>query len=221
MDNWFVKVIQEYYKEEGKDGRYRSWEHCYLAFYNAIEKKDRSNETKDYLSLQLAFYLASWGMYRGSSFLLQKDYTIHNEIVDLVLDQKYEELLGIECEKLKNKVDLLFELENKIKEKYIDKKKEIKENSNDKITDTLITKVLLGTLGCVPAYDRFFKNGLKKIKMKNIGFSKKSINELSDYYEKNKVELEQARKTMLIQGREYPQMKLIDMGFWMIGKETI
>lgn len=31
----------------------------------------------DYLSLQLAFYLASWGMYRGSSFLLQKYYRVH------------------------------------------------------------------------------------------------------------------------------------------------
>lgn len=27
-------------------------------------------------------------------------------------------------------------------------------------TDTLVTKVLLGTLGCIPAYDTFFINGV-------------------------------------------------------------
>ncbi|WP_167357013.1 hypothetical protein [Paenibacillus pectinilyticus] len=29
------------------------------------------------------------------------------------------------------------------------------------VTETLVTKVILGTIGCVPANDRFFQNGLK------------------------------------------------------------
>jgi hypothetical protein len=31
---------------------------------------------RDHAALQLGFYLASWGMYGGSSFLLQYDYTV-------------------------------------------------------------------------------------------------------------------------------------------------
>src|SRR5687768_10268886 len=61
-------------------GRYRSWEHCYRFFRQFATPGvviDRQTA-----ALQLAFYLASWGMYRGSSFLLQYDYTVHLAVVD-------------------------------------------------------------------------------------------------------------------------------------------
>lgn len=60
--------------------RYQSWEHCYKNFV-AYKDKELTEEVVDYLSLHLAFYLASWGMLRGSSFLLQKDYTVHKDTV--------------------------------------------------------------------------------------------------------------------------------------------
>ena len=56
----------------------------------------------DYLSLQLAFYLASWGMYRGSSFLLQKDYKVHEAVVKELLDSKYNCLFGLTCKMLRD-----------------------------------------------------------------------------------------------------------------------
>ena len=51
----------------------------------------------------LMFYLASWGMYRGSSFLLQKDYKIHIPVVEEVLKTKYNILFGVNCENLFDK----------------------------------------------------------------------------------------------------------------------
>ena len=36
------------------------------------------------MALHLGFYLASWGMYRGSTGLLQKDYQIHIEAVSII-----------------------------------------------------------------------------------------------------------------------------------------
>lgn len=71
-----IRSATNFYHEAKRDenGRYRSWEHCYSNFYHA---RGKDNADLDYLSLQLAFYLASWGMYRGSSFLLQKDYKVH------------------------------------------------------------------------------------------------------------------------------------------------
>jgi hypothetical protein len=36
---------------------------------------------KDAAALQLGFYLASWGMYRGSSFLLRRWSTVHVVVV--------------------------------------------------------------------------------------------------------------------------------------------
>ena len=44
-------------------------------------------EDGDHLALSSAFYLASWGMYRESSFLLQYDYQIHRAVVDYLLDK--------------------------------------------------------------------------------------------------------------------------------------
>ena len=70
------------------------WEHCYSHFIKARGSKEIDY---DYLSLQLAFYLASWGMYRGSSFLLQKDYKVHIPVVKELLNEKYDVLAGIDC----------------------------------------------------------------------------------------------------------------------------
>lgn len=108
-----IKSSTEFYNDLKADenGRYRSWEHCYSHFIKARESKEVDY---DYLSLQLAFYLASWGMYRGSSFLLQKDYKVHIPVV---------------------------------------KEQELK----NQLSFTLITR----TLGCVPAYDRYFIAGIK------------------------------------------------------------
>ncbi len=93
-------LIQDYFNETVKDkhGRYMSWRHCYKAF---SENRDITDEqTVDYLALHLAFYLASWGMYRGSSFLLHKDYKVHIPIVKIIQEEKYNSLFGISAEDL-------------------------------------------------------------------------------------------------------------------------
>ena len=61
-----IDAAQTFYEDARRDenGRSRSWEHCYRVFRDA--RTDPSPDY-DYLSLHLAFYLASWGMYRGSS----------------------------------------------------------------------------------------------------------------------------------------------------------
>ena len=93
----------------------------------------------DYLSLQLAFYLASWGMYRGSSFLLQKDYRVHIPVVREILRNKYDSLAGIECKDFKNETNqkLLKEINEFIANYYdvIRTKKQLIRYTNHKDTD--------------------------------------------------------------------------------------
>lgn len=95
-----IKSATIFYNELRADsnGRYRSWEHCYKCFNDA---RNNSASDLDYLSLQLAFYLASWGMYRGSSFLLQKDYKVHVPVVEELLKVHYNGLFGLECIELR------------------------------------------------------------------------------------------------------------------------
>ncbi|MFI3141023.1 MAG: hypothetical protein R3Y27_01785 [Clostridia bacterium] len=201
------------------NGRYKSWEHCYLEFYQARNKTDVNI---DILSLHLAFYLASWGMYRGSSFLLQKDYKVHKPVVEEILKEKYDALFGIECHMYneeKNQI-LLKDLSLFLQEYYDVIRRDIKGNSlQSKLSDVLITKVLMGTLGCVPAYDRYFIAGIKSEKVASGNYNVNSIMKLVDFYELNKGLLELTREQMIVGDILYPQMKLIDMGFWQIGYE--
>jgi hypothetical protein len=85
-------------------------------------------------------------------------------------------------------------------------------------TDTLLSKIMLGTLGCVPAYDRYFIDGLKQMKMEHSGFNEASLNELFNFIEKNEKEIVQAQKLIMTKTqRHYPLMKILDMYFWQIG----
>ena len=172
-----IKSSTEYYNnlKAGENGRYRSWEHCYSYFIKGRSSKEIDY---DYLSLQLAFYLASWGMYRGSSFLLQKDYKVHIPVVKELLSKKYDALAGIECidfrkesnQRLLQDIDLFLE-------QYYDKiRREVKaQELKNQLSFTLITKILMGTLGCVPAYDRYFIAGIKNQKVATGNYNLKSI----------------------------------------------
>lgn len=212
------KAAQIFYKEEKADsnGRFRSWEHC----YNTFRRARNSNKRYDELSLQLAFYLASWGMYRGSSFLLQKDYKVHIPIVKKILKKKYNPLQGIECKKLlkKSNQNLLIELTAEIEKYYSKIREDVFGNKiKSKVSQTLITKLLMGTLGCVPAYDRYFVAGIRKEKIATGTYSIKSIIELATFYKNNEDTMEDLRRKMKVYGNTYPQMKVIDMAFWEIG----
>ena len=91
------------------------------------------------------------------------------------------------------------------------------EAPKNEISDTLITKVLMGTMGCVPAYDRYFIEGIKKYKVASGKFNIRSILQLVHYYNDNYDMFEEARSQMNIFGMKYPQMKVIDMCFWQVG----
>lgn len=191
-----IKSSTEFYNDLKIDenGRYRSWEHCYSHFIKARGSKEIDY---DYLSLQLAFYLASWGMYRGSSFLLQKDYKVHIPVVKGLLSNEYDALAGIECIEFRKESNqqLLLEINSFLGQYYDKIRREVKgQELKNQLSFTLITKILMGTLGCVPAYDRYFIAGIKKQKVTTGNYNLKSIMKLVDFYEKNSVQLEPVRE---------------------------
>ena len=220
--DFIIKSAITFYNELKKDGngRYRSWEHCYKCFNDA---RTENTPDYDYLSLHLAFYLASWGMYRGSSFLLQKDYKIHIPVVKEILNSKYDSLFGLECKELKDEDNQkkLNELNTFLKAYYDGIRDSVKEKEiNNEISSTLTTKILMGTFACVPAYDRYFIEGVKKQKVTTGSFNLNSLLKLVDFYENNREKFENARKSLTVYSLPYPQMKLLDMGFWQIGFEN-
>lgn len=183
-------IVKEYIaKCNEKNHRYLSWEHCYEAFGN-------SNNSIDYLALHLAFYLASWGMYRGSTELLQKDYKIHIPTVENIKPLALRRDCVIEADKIQ-------EVMNEVKNRY--------KNIGIKASKTLQTKVLLGTLGCIPAFDRFFVDGWK-LKEKSIP----TISAICEFVKNHVRDIEECQ-LMIDRNIQYPPMKIVDMYFWQLG----
>lgn len=200
------KILDKFFDEWKNDNhsRYLSWEHCYLFFKENSKQILADKEMLDLASLNLAFYLASWGMYRGSSNLLQKDYTIHKELIQTLLEEHaYLWNEDITWEKLNEANGIVIS-------HYQD--------NGVTPTDTLITKVLMGIFGCVPAYDRYFVIGLKEYNKTN--------KHISQSYNKNSFEALQKLTNGLKEERlklnnkiTYPKMRLLDAYFWFKGKE--
>lgn len=216
-----IDAAQTFYDDAraNENGRSRSWEHCYRVFRDA--RTDPSPDY-DYLSLHLAFYLASWGMYRGSCFILQKDYKVHTPIVEDILKPEYDCLFGLAFADLREtEVQTILARVYKHIADYFDRiRKEVAGREvPSPVSPVLITKILMGTLGCVPAYDRFFVDGIKKYKVTTQEYSLESVRKLAKFYEEHNDRLEEVRRGMRTEDLVYPQMKLLDMGFWQIGFE--
>ena len=81
-----------------------------------------------------------------------------------------------------------------------------------------MSKIILGTLGCTPAFDRYFNIGAKLYIQKTLTFNKKTINNLFDFIVQNEDEISKLQeKLMEIENIYYPKFKLIDMFFWQLG----
>jgi hypothetical protein len=217
-----INQVDKFYKQikSDKNHRYRSWEHCFNYFLKP--KKDIDIEKA---TLHLAFYLASWGMYRGSSYLLQKDYLIHKELLEKVLlSDDYKPLQTWDFSKGENdeNIELLFELRDLIKAYYKEKITFVNGVKKEKliVSDVLITKIILGVFGCVPAYDRYFIFGLKEYDDKfGFTFNKKSFENLIKVYRENKEAIDNLSKNLEFYKHQYPIMKILDMYFWQMGFE--
>ena len=224
----FVKAVENAQKEisGNENSNFLAWDHCYKAFHDA---RKESKPDYDYLSLQLTAYLACWGMYRGSSFLSETDYKVHTGASRIIMEPEYDVLLGINYNRikegrsqtlLKSLYDELKDYYHNIRERVYQKKNETEPASD--VSDTLITKILLGTLACVPAYDEYLTNAIKNHEIvKTKTYSMESVLDLAEFYGENHEKLDELRDKIDVFGLPYPQMKLLDLGFWQIGKEDL
>ncbi len=230
--------IQRYYalivptnNQSGPNTRYKSWEWCHDAF---LKQRQSQKPDIDLLSLHLAFYLASWGMYRGSSFLLQMDYKAHINAVKIILDKSYSDLWNYDPSShnaisIVDANDLIF---GSCKGVYWKIKKSYPPATP---TDTLVTKILMGTFACIPAFDRFLKNGIVQcIKAKSNGINSKiggytlssSIEKINngnatgtDTFKALATFAKNHHQSFMLSGASYPLMKCVDMYFWQVGFE--
>ncbi len=211
----FKSIIENYElkKHEDKNHRYWSWDFCREAFH--------SNQLDDVTkALHLANYLASWGMNRGSGGLLQKNYKIHIKAIEILTDVKYTSL---DCfngnDFTKDKIKHLFKLVDELSDYYSSITYDrMGDQESITPTDTLISKILLGTLSCVPAFDQFLKMGLELGLLSNRRLSKRGLSLLLAWIDKN--EIVNLRASIHESASDLPVMKLLDIYFWSLGYQV-
>ena len=163
-------------KNKGRhsEERYASFDYCFNHFQSfrqantikGIASQDRLQES----CLQLGFYLASWGMLRGSSFLLEKSARNLVPLIEWVANCD-KEYWAIDVDNYSDaNIALLLKAKAEIKDVL---------GTHNNASDILATKIMLGVFGNIPAFDNFF--------MKAFGFFYFKGNQLkiiSEFYRK-------------------------------------
>jgi hypothetical protein len=202
-------VIEDFKVKSGPNDRYASFDYC----YNYFRSTKDLNVDIEKSCLILGFYLASWGMFRGSSFLLQHSVKHFKPTIEYIntLDKSVW-LIDVDnyCD---DNMKIIVNIYKEIKIRLIP-------NGNTDLT--LITKVLLGVFGFIPAFDTYFCDTFRALSNGQCGFrrvNKISLSYIHNFYQENNYSIDNlSAKTFttdfLTGGKtkiNYPKAKIIDM----------
>jgi hypothetical protein len=202
--------------------RLYSWDHS-----NAVWKSFvRGEAGRDEAVLNLAFYLASWGMYRGSSDLLFRDYKALQPVVDFLCARAQEDwsdcLFSEEDPQTlaKRIIELVEGLGIALQPKLA--RPEI-EGPPPRPSSILLSKILLNTLECVPAFDTEVSKGLQDLLTHFAGnpFRKEILSALADFARRNRKIVERGSRILQDDcGITYPLTKVLDLYLWIHGNSA-
>lgn len=212
-------VLDLFHKECSPKHRYASFDYCYNYFQGSTADELEADIEKS--CLELSFYLASWGMLRGSSFLLQKSTKYYEPLIRYFIKLKRDnhKIWQIDADSYSGaNIQVILEVYNQIRDIVIDN-----EDNNRHIV--LITKIMLGVFGCVPAFDEYFTNTFREICKPLPGrhgfrsVNKSSLDHIKKFYEANKEEIDELHNTIHTldfttgepTNRKYSRAKIIDM----------
>lgn len=191
--------------------RYTSFDYCFNHFQEHREQNGLPAllraDALQLSCLHLGFYLASWGMLRGSSDLLQRSVRVFVPVIEVIADAPSEIWETDANVYGDGSCRVVFETAQKIRAAL-----------PNGASDILVTKIMLGTFGCVPAFDTYFKKGFGAWT-----FGPKALRRIGEFYNANAEVIERNRvKTLDFAsgtptGRRYTRAKVIDMIFFMAG----
>lgn len=205
--------LKAYIGDRTPDARYTSFDYCFNYFRSFREQKRTASiaapESMQISCLQLGFYLASWGMFRGSSTLLLKSARHYEPVIEVIAAAPAEAWdLDAHCYTA-DTWPLLQQLDQQIRAAF---------GHRNGVTSTLATKVMLGVFGNIPAFDTYFRAGFGAAT-----FGRKAFGRLGDFYKEHADTIERHRIPTLDFGtgrpteRRYSCAKVIDMIFFIEG----
>ena len=205
------KMVSEFQLDNSSTDRYASFDYCYHYFHPTTANDLLGEIEKSCLSL--GFYLASWGMLRGSSFLLSKSVKYYEPLIKFIAGLDHS-VWNIDVDKYSDEnIRIICSI-------YPEIQRIIVNNGNSHLT--LVSKIMLGVFGFIPAYDNFFGNTFRDIFQGTCGFrsvNQKSLHCIQLFYADNKDEIDQYSSKIHVKefatGDEsditYTKSKIIDM----------
>jgi hypothetical protein len=205
--------LRTYLGQRTPTARYTSFDYCYNHFQLHRERGALHElvvgPNLQLSCLHLAFYLASWGMLRASSALLQRSVKHYVPVIQVIASSPAE-IWNVDTHCYTDANCAL----------VLETAQQIRGALPDGASDILVTKVMLGVFGCVPAFDTYFKKGFGawtfgKTALVRVG---KFYTDNSDVIERHRVqtlEFDSGMETT----RKYTRAKVIDMIFFVEGGE--
>lgn len=163
--------------------RSQSYDHC----YNYFAANTRPTADLEKSCAVLGFYLASWGMYRGSTYLFKNTSSQHFVPLIGYIEQHAEAMRRIDVDGYDpQRIDLLMNSYSQIRQFVL---------PDRHAALTLVTKIMAGVFGCVPALDTYFMKGIRSLLSSRDAtafgsFSARSLRLLNAFYLDNKQEVD-------------------------------
>jgi len=204
-------AVSRYIDAREGTARFASFDYCFnyfRSFYESGTVEDLAAPERLQMScLQLGFYLASWGMYRGSAELRHHSAKGLAPVIDAIVAAPTA-VWSVDADDYGPEVQAVL----------FDVYRQLRAVLPGGQSQTLVTKTMLGVFGCVPAFDRFFCDGFGVST-----FGAKSLTAIGAYYQADIEAIERCRVPTLDFGTgaasrwRYTRAKVIDMVFFTEG----
>lgn len=210
------KNLHEYQQELRSDLRFASYDYCFNYFQGFKDQgKVKQLTSKDNIQLsclQLAFYLASWGMFRGAGFFIDKSVKFFEPVIE-VIAQTERRVWDIDVDRYdKSNIEAILQCSQNIKRAL---------GTENEPTDTQFTKIMLGVFGNVPAYDTNFRKAFGVYRLNS-----NSLNKIKHFYQRNDKVINECRFNTIDYSsgkhtaKKYTKAKLIDMIGFIEGRKN-
>lgn len=199
--------------------RYASFDYCFN-YFQSFREQDRLKEiavpNMQLSCLHLGFYLASWGMFRGPSVLRSRSLQQFKPVVDLIASTP-RSIWEIDADSYSPDVcRALVQTASEIQ-------RSLQFPEQRWPSRTLVTKIMLGVFGNVPAFDTWVRAGLRRTEGMVGGFGRTALQRIGCFYQENADAIERNRILTLDfdtgrrTHRKYTRAKVIDMVFYVEG----
>ena len=215
-DELVKTLIDVFMKKRSVNLRDASYDFCYLYFQR---NKGHLADNMECSCMHLWSYLASWGMLRGSSALLQCSPAVLKEVIKYFDSISMSAIWSADVDIYDRKTkQLIIDVYNKIASI-------LNNNTHNAPSVTLVTKIMLGVFGCVPAFDTFFTKTFRVLYDDFKSVREAELNDINNFYIKHKAIIDKIIIQVIdFDGNPtnfyYKKAKLIDMFGFMVGQHV-